>query len=51
MQVWAGPLSGNRVAVVLWNRGSSTTNITAYWSDLGLNPSTVVDARDLWAVR
>lgn len=48
-EVWAGPLSGNRVAVVLWNRGSSTTNITAYWSDIGLNPSTVVNARDLWA--
>ncbi|KAK1404242.1 Alpha-galactosidase [Heracleum sosnowskyi] len=49
LEVWAGPLRGNRVAVVLWNRGSSTTNITAYWSDIGLNPSTVVDARDLWA--
>lgn len=49
LEVWAGPLGGNRVAVVLWNRGSSTTEITAYWSDIGLNPSTVVNARDLWA--
>ncbi|KAK8656499.1 hypothetical protein V6N13_098448 [Hibiscus sabdariffa] len=49
LEVWAGPLVNNRVAVVLWNRGSSMANITAYWSDIGLKPSTVVDARDLWA--
>ncbi|EHA8590031.1 Alpha-galactosidase [Cocos nucifera] len=48
-EVWAGPLSGGRVAVVLWNRGSSQTSITANWSDIGLDPSTVVDARDVWA--
>lgn len=51
MKVWAGPLSDNKVAVVLWNRGSSQTTITANWSDVGLSPSTVVDIRDLWAVR
>ncbi|KAK4479238.1 hypothetical protein RD792_014749 [Penstemon davidsonii] len=49
LEVWGGPLSGNRVAVVLWNRGSSEATITAYWSDIGLNSATVVDARDLWA--
>lgn len=49
LEVWAGPLSGKRVAVVLWNRGSSKADITAYWSDIGLDSSTVVDARDLWA--
>ncbi|OMP06146.1 Glycosyl hydrolase, family 13, all-beta [Corchorus olitorius] len=48
-EVWAGPLTNHKVAVVLWNRGSSPANITAYWSDIGLNPSTIVDARDLWA--
>lgn len=48
-EVWGGALSGNRVAVVLWNRGSSQATITAYWSDLGLKSTTVVDARDLWA--
>ncbi|GLU06297.1 hypothetical protein SLE2022_233400 [Rubroshorea leprosula] len=48
LEVWAGPLADNKVAVVLWNRGSSTANVTAYWSDIGLNSSTVVDARDLW---
>ncbi|GAV62369.1 Melibiase domain-containing protein [Cephalotus follicularis] len=49
LEVWAGPLSGNRVATILWNRGSSRANITAYWYDLALKSSTLVDARDLWA--
>ncbi|KAL2478884.1 Alpha-galactosidase 2 [Forsythia ovata] len=48
LQVWAGPLSQNKVVVALWNRGSSEGTITAYWSDIGLNSSTVVNARDLW---
>lgn len=50
MQVWAGPLSKKRVAVILWNRGSSTANITARWEDIGLDSSAIVNARDLWAV-
>lgn len=49
LEVWAGPLSGKRVAVALWNRGSSTATITAYWSDVGLPSTAVVNARDLWA--
>ncbi|THU73391.1 hypothetical protein C4D60_Mb04t22350 [Musa balbisiana] len=48
-EVWAGRLSGGRVAVVLWNRGSSRATITARWSDIGLSSSTVVSVRDLWA--
>ncbi|XP_057459298.1 alpha-galactosidase-like isoform X1 [Actinidia eriantha] len=48
-QIWAGPLSGNRVAVILWNRGSLVATITVNWSDIGLKPTTVVNARDLWA--
>lgn len=51
LQVWAGPLAHNKVVVILWNRGGSTSEITAYWSDIGLKSSTVVKARDLWAVR
>ncbi|KAI5674495.1 hypothetical protein M9H77_14859 [Catharanthus roseus] len=47
-EVWTGPLSGNRLAVLLLNRGSSKTTITANWSDLGFQSSTVVHARDLW---
>ncbi|XP_038892678.1 alpha-galactosidase-like isoform X1 [Benincasa hispida] len=48
LEVWAGPLSGKRVAVVLWNRGLWRANITASWSDIGLSTSTTVTARDLW---
>ncbi|XP_050947283.1 alpha-galactosidase 2 isoform X2 [Cucumis melo] len=48
LEVWAGPLSGKRVAVVLWNRGLWRANITASWSDIGLCSSTTVTARDLW---
>jgi alpha-galactosidase len=51
VQVWAGPLSDNRLAVVLWNRSSSKAIVTASWSDLGLEPGTSIDARDLWEVR
>ncbi|XP_028756562.1 alpha-galactosidase-like [Neltuma alba] len=49
LEVWAGPLSDYKVAVILWNRRSSKAKVTAYWSDIGLKPGTTVDARDLWA--
>ncbi|KAL4341723.1 hypothetical protein GQ457_08G010110 [Hibiscus cannabinus] len=42
LQVWAGPLSGNR------NRCSKAATITAKWEDLGLESSTGVWIRDLW---
>ncbi|KAF5749958.1 alpha-galactosidase-like [Tripterygium wilfordii] len=48
LEVWSGPLTNKRIAMVLWNRGSSQSNITANWSDIGLESSTVVDARDVW---
>ena len=50
VKVWAGSLTEKRVAVILLNRGFSSATITAKWNDIGLNSSTVVDARDLWAV-
>ncbi|KAF2611246.1 hypothetical protein F2Q70_00007214 [Brassica cretica] len=49
LEVWAGPLSMKRVAVILWNRGSSPANINARWEDIGLDSSAIVNARDLWA--
>ncbi|KAG5013173.1 hypothetical protein GLYMA_09G160400v4 [Glycine max] len=49
LEVWAGPLSNNKVAVILWNRSSSKAKVTASWSDIGLKPGTSVEARDLWA--
>ncbi|KAL3813250.1 hypothetical protein ACJIZ3_014518 [Penstemon smallii] len=47
-EVWAGPLSHYRVAVLLLNRGSWRTPITAHWDDIGIPPGTTVKARDLW---
>ncbi|XP_052181290.1 alpha-galactosidase-like [Diospyros lotus] len=49
LEVWAGPLAGGKVAVILWNRGGSEATITANWSDIGLDRATVVTARELWA--
>ncbi|GFQ04403.1 alpha-galactosidase [Phtheirospermum japonicum] len=47
-QVWAGPLSGQRLAIVLWNRCSKTATITAKWAALGLESSISVSIKDLW---
>lgn len=49
LEVWAGPLSNNRVAIVLWNRSGWQASITARWTDIGLPYNAVVLARDLWA--
>ncbi|RHN52890.1 Alpha-galactosidase [Medicago truncatula] len=48
LEVWAGPLTNNKVAVILWNRSSSNATVTASWLDIGLKSETIVDARDLW---
>ncbi|KAL2578282.1 hypothetical protein AAZX31_16G196500 [Glycine max] len=49
LEVWSGPLSEYRVAVVLLNKYSDRrASITALWEDIGLDPSSVVEARDLW---
>ncbi|KAM7274686.1 hypothetical protein ACFE04_016552 [Oxalis oulophora] len=48
LEVWAGALSNNRVAVILLNRGSTESSITAYWSDIGLHSSTNAHVRDVW---
>ncbi|KAL2558284.1 Alpha-galactosidase 3 [Forsythia ovata] len=47
-QVWAGPLSGSRLTVALWNRCSKIATITVKWAALGLESSTNVSVRDLW---
>ncbi|CAI0441906.1 unnamed protein product [Linum tenue] len=49
LEVWAGPLSQKRVAVVLWNRGSSPAKVAANFSDIGVPSFALVDVRDLWA--
>ncbi|KAJ6831627.1 alpha-galactosidase 3 [Iris pallida] len=47
-QVWAGPLSGGRLVVNLWNRCSKPVTVAAKWEVLGLDASTSVSVRDLW---
>ncbi|CAA7399095.1 unnamed protein product [Spirodela intermedia] len=48
-EIWAGPLSGYRTAVLLLNRGEEDSEpITANWDDLGIPPDTLVEARDVW---
>ena len=49
-QIWAAPLSGYRVAVVLLNRGLLPNAITANWDDIGIPPKSIVEARDVWQV-
>ncbi|KAL0372812.1 UNVERIFIED_CONTAM: Alpha-galactosidase 1 [Sesamum calycinum] len=48
LEIWAGPLSDYRVAVILLNRGPGRTALTAYWDDIGIPPKSTVIARDLW---
>ncbi|KAK7317025.1 hypothetical protein RJT34_00904 [Clitoria ternatea] len=47
-QVWAGPLSENRLVVALWNRCSKVDTVTASWDALGLESGIRVSVRDLW---
>ncbi|BBN09172.1 alpha-galactosidase [Marchantia polymorpha subsp. ruderalis] len=48
VQVWSGPLSGDRTVLLLWNRSKKAFNIKASWSDIGLPSGTPVTVRDLW---
>ncbi|XP_048231588.1 alpha-galactosidase 3-like isoform X2 [Ricinus communis] len=48
LQVWAGPLTGHRMAVVLCNRCSKSATITVRWDALGVESGTTVVVRDLW---
>ena len=50
-EVWAGPLDGGAFAVVLLNRGTAASNVTASWSDFGLDPNKEADVRDLWMMK
>lgn len=47
-EIWAGPLSGYRVALLLVNRGPWRSSVTANWDDIGIPPNSIVEARDVW---
>jgi hypothetical protein len=49
LQVWAGPLSGGRLAVALVNAGDSTAQIDATWTVLGIKNGTTMNVRDATA--
>jgi alpha-galactosidase len=46
VEVWSKALEDGSKAVGLFNRGSTETNVTANWSDLGISGKQTV--RDLW---
>ena len=50
-EIWSGPLYGGAYAVLLLNRGDQSVNITAQWSDFGLDPNQMADVRDLWQTK
>jgi len=47
-ELWAGPLFNGDVALILFNRGNTSANMTVNWSQhLGMNADTTVAIRDL----
>ncbi|XP_052162709.1 alpha-galactosidase-like [Oryza glaberrima] len=49
IEVWAGPLSQQRTAVLLLNRGATgSRQITAAWQDIGVGPGVAVEAKNVW---
>jgi alpha-galactosidase len=46
--VWAGPLSGGDVVVLLLNIGNGTRTLTASWADIGLQSGVRMKVTDLW---
>jgi len=48
LEVWAGPLSDESIAVVLFNRSPINSDITANWSDIGISTGRSCKVRDLW---
>ncbi|KAG8080721.1 hypothetical protein GUJ93_ZPchr0007g5312 [Zizania palustris] len=52
IEVWAGPLSQQRTAVLLLNRGAAgSRQVTAAWPDIVIGAGVAVEARDVWEDR
>jgi alpha-galactosidase len=49
LEVWAGPISNGKHAVVLFNRTPKASNMTIAWEQLGISSSADCKVRDLWA--
>ena len=51
-QVWGRPLSGGRVAVVFFNRGEATRNVSATFEEMGIAggmETATVTVTDVWS--
>ncbi|WP_018611700.1 glycoside hydrolase family 27 protein [Segetibacter koreensis] len=48
LEAWKKPLSGNRIAIALFNRNSSDKTITASWKDLEMEAGTRYHVFDVW---
>ncbi|WP_033412029.1 glycoside hydrolase family 27 protein [Segetibacter koreensis] len=48
LEAWKKPLTGNRIAIALFNRNSSNKTITASWKDLELEPGKGYSIFDVW---
>jgi alpha-galactosidase len=49
LEVWAKPLSDGSRAVILFNRGSSESEISVNWVQIGYPEHLAAKVRDLWA--
>ena len=48
LEAWKKPLSGNRVAIALLNRNSTSKRMSATWKELELQVGTRYSVRDVW---
>jgi alpha-galactosidase len=49
LEVWSKTLSDGSRAVILFNRGTSESDVTANWEDIGYPKSIPAKVHDLWA--
>ena len=50
-EVWAKQLADGGRAVVLFNRGPKSQDISVSWTEIGYPQQTAAQVRDLWAHR
>ena len=50
-EIWARPLAGGDVAVILFNRGALPTPMHVTWAQLNLPPRSKATVKDLWSHR
>ncbi|HEY4081058.1 MAG TPA: glycoside hydrolase family 27 protein [Burkholderiaceae bacterium] len=48
LEVWARPLAGGDIAVVLFNRGTTAADMSVSWGELKLPADTKAEVRNLW---